>query len=552
MQKKCCFTVPVKAAGTGSDKHTSAEDIFVDVNLERYSTKGFSEKFSSQDLMETRGQSSEEISIEELFSNLEDDVHKTNVPRKHTSLGKDSLGSGNGMLDEVHTAKAPKKILLQGGPGAGKTMLMKHMSHQWAKGDVWSDMMYVFAINMKGLPPEEMWTLSDLLFGDLNIPTSKQPACLDEILAHPERVVILMDSFDEFSGFEYSPRRLPNNTSSVPLSTLISAVIGDEVLPGAKVIVASRPSKKAVMKVFDHVVYVSGFTNKSIVDYVRMFADTKEEETFMMKNIDKNMSELCRVPLQCSIVCTLLRDMYANAKVEESPKLKTTTDLHIQVTQLTASKAHPAMKNIPEKMEVDHLYDVIAEPLRKHARLAIYGIKTSTVFFDRKDLDKFGFSNDDINCGFLEQSQSNDRRLKEAVKPWWTFTHATVLQLFGALGVLGAEDDEWELIKKSTMDEQLKIMICFLAGLLGDSTHTEFVNLFLPKGKKLDIRKMITEVTGSLKDDAVTISAVFETQNYDMVDIIGPEIEASNMSATDVRALEWALANEKYCITSLK
>jgi hypothetical protein len=536
------LTVPDKyAAGTGSEKHTNAEDTFVDVHLERYSTKGFSEKFSFHDLKEkeTRVQSSEEISIEKLFSNLEDDVHKTSVPPKHTTLGKGRLDSGKGMLDEGHMAKAPKKILFQGGPGAGKTMLMKQMAHQWAKGDVWSDMMYVFAIDMKGLPPEEKWTLSDLLFGDLNIPTSMQSACLDEILAHPERVVILMDSFDEFCGFEYSPRRLPNNRSSVALSTLISAVIGDKVLPGAKVVVASRPSKKSIMKMFDHVVHVSGFTNESIDDYVCMFADTKEEAAFMMKHIDKSMTELCRIPLLCSIMCELLHDMYANENVGES--LKTTTDLYVQLTLLTASKAHRVLKDNPEEMEVG----VMEKSLMKHARLAIFGVMSSKVFFDKKDLDSFGFSNDDINCGFL-------RRQKESTQNVWTFTHATVLQFFGALGVLGAEEGAWESLQNTTMDEHLKTIICFLAGLLGDSKHTVFVNLFMPKGKKLDIRKMITEVTGSLKDDAVTISAVFETQNDDMVDIIGSEIELSSMSAMDVCALEWVLEKEEYSITSLK
>ena len=553
LQKKYRSLTVKHAVGTGSEKHTNAKDIFVDVHLEKYSTKVFSEKVS-HDLKEkeTRVQSSEEISIEKLFSKLdEDDVHKTNVPPKLTTLGKDT--SGKGMLDEDHMTKAPAKIFFQGGPGAGKTVLMNHMARQWTEGEIWTNIQYVFAIDMKGLSPEEKWTLSDLLFGDLNIPTSVQFACLDEILAHPERVVILMDSFDEFSGFEYSPRRLPNNRSSIALSTLISAVIGDKVLPGAKVVVASRPSKKSITGVFDHVVHVSGLTIKSIDDYVRKFTDTEEEAAFMKKNIDKNnMSELCRVPLQCSIVCELLRDMYANAKVGESPKLKTTTDLYIQVTQLTASKAHPHTKDNPEKMEVDRLYDVIEEPLRKHARLAIFGMLSSKCFFDRKDLDKFGFSDEDINCGFLRQSQSGDKRLKEAVTLRWTFTHATVFQFFGALGVLAVEEDEWERVQKSTMDEQLMSMICFLAGLLGDSEHAEFANRFMQKGKKLDIRKMITEVTGSLKDDAVTISAVFETQNDDMVDIIRPEIESSSMSAMDVRALEWVLEKEEYCITSLK
>jgi len=60
----------------------------------------------------------------------------------------------------------------------------------------------LFAINLKEFQANEMWTLSDLLLGDLNMPESVQSACLEEILAHPERTVILIDSIDELSGFE--------------------------------------------------------------------------------------------------------------------------------------------------------------------------------------------------------------------------------------------------------------------------------------------------------------------------------------------------------------
>ena len=46
-------------------------------------------------------------------------------------------------------------------------------------------------------------------------------------------------------NYEYSPHRLPPGESEKEvLATLISAVIGNMVLPGSKIIVASRPSKK--------------------------------------------------------------------------------------------------------------------------------------------------------------------------------------------------------------------------------------------------------------------------------------------------------------------
>ena len=123
--------------------------------------------------------------------------------------------------------------------------------------------------------------------------------------------------------------------ASVVLSTLISAVIGNMVLPGSKIIVASRLSKKSDVDAFHHIVQVSGFTGERVNEFVCKFASgcTEEEDTFIKITIKKyaNMAEFCQVPLQCDIVCAYLGDMYKFAKGGETPNLNTTTDLFLQV-----------------------------------------------------------------------------------------------------------------------------------------------------------------------------------------------------------------------------
>ena len=51
----------------------------------------------------------------------------------------------------------------------------------------------------------------------------------------------------------------------------------------------------------------------------------------------------------------------------------------------------------------------------------------------------------------LMESLRQDRHTKGATQQWWTFTHATMLQLFGALSVL-REEGGWERLKKGTLD----------------------------------------------------------------------------------------------------
>ena len=554
------MTVPVihSAVDLDSDKATYVEDVFVNLHLQRYTTETFSERLSYLDLKEkeSRVQSSEAISIDELFNKRERDVHKKTTPSTK-ELIQDRSGVDDSSFVDVHNKnKAPTKVLIQGKPGVGKTTLVNYMANQWAKGSLWPYIKYIFVVKLKEFQPNEMWSLDNLLLNGLTLPEPRMKAAfIEEILRNPEKIVIIIDSIDEFCGYEYSPQRIPDINKKVASSTLVSAIIGDMVLPGAKVVVTSRPTQRLPVKAFDHVVQLQGFTNERIREYVYKTAYRKEEAEFIMMNLDgnPNMARFCHVPLQCNFMCTCLADRFAFAESGEAPTLNTTTDLYVQATVQMASKLHPHLKYSKEATDLDNLFDKIAPPLKKHADLAIHGIMSSPpqFIFEKRDLDRFGFSETDRNCGFLVESQTEDRRMKGARRPCWTFSHATMHELFAALGMLRSDDTVRVRFMESTLVEQLNTMVVFLAGLLGDSSHQYYVERLVPGGAKLDSRLLTTQLTRKLNDDAVTLAAVFETQNSGMVDIVGTEIECSNMTPMDVRSLAWVLEKEEYCITSL-
>ena len=529
--------------------------MYVEVTLQQYTPENISDKFNFQDLMEkeTRLHSSETMPIEDLFRKTGNEAHNKNKAALRSST-LTRQGERNTMLDGVNMNTVPTKVQIQGKPGIGKSTLLNHMSHQWAKGSLWSDVKYLFAIDLKEFNPDDKWSLRDLLLDEFGMSEPMKSACFQDILAHSENIVILIDAIDEFSGFRYSPCRLQLN-KDVVMSTLVSAIIGSKVLPGAKVITTTRPSKQSDVKAFDRIVQLPGFTSKSVHKYIRETTNTAEEKDFIMKHIDTNpsMAGLCHVPLQCGFICGCLADAFANNV--DVPTLNTTTDLYREATLQTASKVDPRLKDNQKETNLDDLLGTVGESLQKHADLAIHGILSSPqkFFFGEADLEMFGFDETDRKSGFLVESQTQDRRMRGSKRPCWTFVHATMLQFFAAIGVLRSSDNsKWESLKKKNLDEQLKTMVCFLAGLLEDSNHKDYVKHLVPNGAKLQVRDVIAEITGKLNDDATTISAVFETQNADMVDIVGGEIKASNMSPSDVRALAWVLEKERCRITSLR
>ena len=532
------LTVPAThSVSLDSEKPEPVEDIFVQVHLQKPTTERFPEKYNDMKENETHVQTSDVVRLDELFGNIGSDVHKS---------------------------KSQTKVLLQGKPGVGKSTLVKYAANRWSKGMLWQDTKYAFLVSLKELelPPNESWSLSQLLFDGL-IPPDHHAACLGVITKHPQEVLLILDGYDE--KICTGKQEQNKNEAEAGLAKLLSRIINNDVLPGAKVLVSSRPTKQLPVKAFNHTVELRGFTGEMINEYVHKMY-TKEQIKFIMKHLaaNSNMARLCHVPLQCTFVCASLADRHSCADDAEIAVVNTTTDLYVQATIQMARKLHPHLKYSQEETDLYELFDTIEAPLVKHAELARYGIMSSPLkfIFHKDDLDKFHFDESDRNCGFLLESRTKDPRLKGATRPSWVFTHTTMQEFFAALGMLMSDDCAWKDLEVHAIIEHLKTMVLFLAGLMGDTSHRYYVERLVAQGEALDqdrltrrLKDMLVKFSKLLQmtDDCATIiSTVFETQNPDMVHVVPDEIELSNKSTTDMCALVWLLKQKNYHVTSLK
>ena len=528
------LTVPTThSVNLNSQLPESVEDVFVKVHLQKHSTESLPENIRLLDLKEkeTQVQTNDAIPLDQLFSKLD--------------------------VDKIRTAR---KVLLQGRPGVGKSTLVKYAANQWAKGSLWEDTKYTFLVALKELelPPNESWSLSNLLFDRL-IPPEHHEACLDVIIKRPQEVLVILDGYDER---KCTDKQQEQNKNEADMDKLLSGIINNGVLPGAKVLVSSRPTKQLPVNAFNHTVELRGFTEEMINEYVDK-TYRKEQKEFIMNHLraDRNMAGLCQMPLQCSFVCASLADRHSCADDAEMAVVNTTTDLYVQATIQMARKLHPHLKYSKEDTDLDELFNTIEAPLVKHAELASYGIMSSPpkFIFSKGDLDKFDFKESDRNGGFLVESRTPDPRMKGITQQRWGFTHTTMQEFFAAVGML--RSGMWMNLKE-VMDEQLKTMVSFIAGLLGDTSHRYYVQKLVAGGTALNTDNLATTLKGMLNmariftekmnDDAMMIATVYETQSSDMVDVVPTEITSGNMSITEMRALVWLLKNDNFHITSLR
>ena len=534
------LTVPVQyGVGLDSIRPEGLEDVYVEMDHYISTTDKFPKKFNYLGLkkeMEAHMQSSDTVPIAKFFSNIEPHLHKT---------------------------KEPKKVLLQGRPGVGKSTFAKYLVNQWAKGSLWSNINYVFLVKVKQLPSREKWSLSELLFYGLSGHTDYHTAWLDVITECPEKVLVILDGYDEG---RWTERAQGQGNDGEDLSTLISLIINNDLLPGAQVLVCSRPTDQLPMKAFSRVVQLYGFTTDNINDYVRKCPHVKKDDKFVTKCLgalreNQDLAGLCNLPLQCGFVCAYLADKFTCEEQEEVPVVNTSTSLYIQLILQLAQNLHPDLKSW-KMTHVEKLFDKIKMPLIKHAKLAKLGIMSSPqkFVFDAEDLAKFDFKMSDKKCGILVKSKIPDPRLKGTGKPCWYFNHTTTKEFFAAVGLLRSynadNDGGWECLGTDPVAEHMKAIVMFMAGLLGDTSHEYFVERLVLEDRqassKSEMLNAITDLIPNLGDDSMIRTTAFETQNSAMVCVVPTEIRSSNMTMTDRSALVWILRNENDHIKSLR
>jgi len=147
----------------------------------------------------------------------------------------------------------PQTILIEGAPGIGKSMLMKHIAYCWAEEEALVKFQFVLLVCLRDPGIQKMTSTTELLqsFCKFSMDASKLAACNEALFqSNGKSLVFLLDGYDEF------PAELRQNS-------LIASIINRQVLPKCGLVVSSRPyaalhlHNKATLRVD-----ILGFTEK--------------------------------------------------------------------------------------------------------------------------------------------------------------------------------------------------------------------------------------------------------------------------------------------------
>ena len=142
------------------------------------------------------------------------------------------------------------------------------------------------------------------------------------ILQNPNKVLIIFDGFDEYSGKtkidnESHPYR-DNEQESMPIHFLFKKIASGDILRGATVLTTTRPNAVSCISRlhFDKTVEILGFTTEQVDEYVQKFTNGDDQKTNTIKqhiNSNLNLLSFCYIPVNCYIICSCFLQLLGNA-----------------------------------------------------------------------------------------------------------------------------------------------------------------------------------------------------------------------------------------------
>ena len=484
------------------------------------------------------------------------------------------------LFDKLHDRCAPRKVLMLGKAGIGKTTLVKQIASQWTKKELWKHIEYLFVITLRQLRQDRKLTLGDLLLDELSLTKEEKTAALNYLLENGSTVMIVAEGWDEikYTGDRAIER---NDTKEVELNTILSSIMKNVMLPGAQILLTSRPNNN--VPACDRSVELYGFTQESIDKYIHQFSvQNTALEDFIKHYLENNVNiaTMCYVPVQTNFVCACLKDMHSSSHSEDTPAA-TMTQLYVSAAINIAKKLHPSLKGIETEIDEKKFCEIVGDSLKNHAELAKYCTLSTPlrIIMYEEDLDQFHISDKDTHTGFLAQSLMGNQS-PCFKRRCWMFAHLTIQEMFCAVGLLrGPRKALLKLIKDETSVGQREVLIMFVVGLLCDRRNARFMEYLesaakdqydpLPrtfKDKVAGVFKALKLTTSKHQLDGRTFikklarvfdplqltTAIHESQCPELTDLLPTEIESNSVFPTEMMALSWAMRQSGCRVTSLK
>ncbi|XP_067029222.1 NLR family CARD domain-containing protein 3-like isoform X2 [Acropora muricata] len=347
----------------------------------------------------------------------------------------------------------PRRVLIEGQPGMGKTTYCQKIAYDWAKkrkgGELFPDVILVLLLKCRDINCD-LWDAIDDQLLPREVKEEDKERFFTFIRDHQSKVLLVLDGLDE----------LPSNQLLI-----YKDIIQGRVLPESYIVVTARHEVGRNVRECCHTLLeVEGFTKTDAEEFIlRYFKEKHLAEKLLDKlHSDRTLRDLTRNPLNTALLCLLCEDF--GGKFPASRTL-----LYLEIVECVLRRYRRKMKLPETKQDLLVLYEV---ELKQLGFIAMEGLHNNSMYFDESAFE--GFSSDvKSGLGFLsvEAGQSKRRPIRS-----YGFLHKSFQEFFAALfqccQLLDDEISVDNLIADSRYFEEFQQVLIFTSGILAQKYET--------------------------------------------------------------------------------
>ena len=396
-----------------------------------------------------------------------------------------------------------QNILLVGHPGTGKTMFCTKILRDWASDKLFVegqnkqlDFQVAFLVKLRmlnGLADQEL-NLRELLDrSEYSATLSDENEVWDYIRQNPNKVLVIFDGFDEYSGRTKIDNddilyRNPREEDRMPLHFLLKNILSGKILAGATVLTTTRPNALSCFAslCFHRTVEILGFTTDQVEEYVEKFTNGGDKAETIKEHIRSNLilRSFCYIPVNCFIICSCLLKLLIDNSADHLGCLPTKlTEIYSVAIKIfyfcyddDRCRHHKDKGRDFYLKPFKELPEAVTRVFSRLGEIAFNGIQQGRLVFESQEV------NDLEKNGLFQRLPDTSSGLKEG-KAQYCFLHLTVQEFFAAKYLVDTMSHE-ELktfVSDHIKEGSWKVVMQFVSGLLEqEKQSTDIFSGLLP------------------------------------------------------------------------
>ena len=378
--------------------------------------------------------------------------------------------------DPINPSITPKRILIEGAPGIGKTVLAKEIAFCWANDELLKDCKLVLFVYLRDPRIHKVKSIDDLfeMFA-----FEKMPLGLKQYISHynmGKNIAFVFDGFDEYPSF------MQRNSL---ITDIIEGKNDGRIFQHSIVVITSRPSATLFLhgKV-DRRIEILGFAKEERDKYITLSVNnspSKKQEMDKYLKLHPIINSLCFIPLHLAILVFLFKMDSLPQTLTEMNEFFVVHTVYRQLNKIATSN-----KDVVKKLtDIQGIRADVYKFLKRLSKLAFQGLQKNQLVFSYDEIKEVCPEVDNMQgaidgFGLLQAVQHYIQKGAGRTTSF-NFLHFTMQEYLAAFHVSTLSDEQQLLLMNKTFWKgQYMFMWMMYVGIVGikSSSFVSFLSTY--------------------------------------------------------------------------